>query len=201
MDAYLDGLLDELVTAEPREAWSDVLGRAGGRRIVASRRAVIVAIAIAAILTAGGLATARAAGVISIFEAPHRATIELTPSTLVGNAGEISNCRLVGETADQVATMLASSGIGIEWRFQDWGSVTGAAGDGSPAGDQQAVEANARTGAIAASGGDSTAVSSVPGDSIVWNALPDNQEPNEAFVFVEAPNDPNAPQMSLAACP
>jgi len=28
MDAYLDGLLDELVTAEPREAWSDVLHRA-----------------------------------------------------------------------------------------------------------------------------------------------------------------------------
>lgn len=162
---------------------------------------MIVGIAIAAILTAGGLATARAAGVISLFEAPHRATIELTPSRLVGTAGEIWNCSLVGKTADQAATMLAAGGIGIEWRFQDWGSVTGIGGDGSPAGDRQAVAANARAAAIAAGGGDSTAVSSAPGDSIVWNALPDNEEPNEAFVFVEAPNDPNAPQMSLAACP
>jgi hypothetical protein len=39
-DAYLDGLLDELVTAEPRERWNDVLGRA--RR---SRRRYIAVVA------------------------------------------------------------------------------------------------------------------------------------------------------------
>ena len=44
-DAYLDGLLDELVTAEPREQWNDVLGRA--RR---SRRRYAVGIAAVAAL-------------------------------------------------------------------------------------------------------------------------------------------------------
>ncbi len=45
MDAHLDGLLDELVTAEPRDAWSDVLGRA--RR---SRRRYTAVVAAAAVL-------------------------------------------------------------------------------------------------------------------------------------------------------
>lgn len=43
-DAYLDALLDELVTAEPREQWNDVLGRArrSRRRYVAAVAAVAV---------------------------------------------------------------------------------------------------------------------------------------------------------------
>ena len=48
MDAHLDGLLDELVTAEPRERWNDVLGRA--RR--ARRRYVAVVAAVAALVLA-----------------------------------------------------------------------------------------------------------------------------------------------------
>jgi hypothetical protein len=44
MDAYLDGLLDELVTAEPRPAWSDVLGRA--RRSRRRYGAIVAAIAV-----------------------------------------------------------------------------------------------------------------------------------------------------------
>jgi hypothetical protein len=44
MDAHLDGLLDELVTTEPREAWSDVLGRA--RRSRRRYAAVVTAIAV-----------------------------------------------------------------------------------------------------------------------------------------------------------
>lgn len=45
MDAHLDGLLDELVTAEPREQWKDVLGRA--RR---SRRRYTTVVAALAVL-------------------------------------------------------------------------------------------------------------------------------------------------------
>jgi hypothetical protein len=45
MDSYLDGLLDELVTAEPRERWNDVLGRA--RR---ARRRYLAAVATVAAL-------------------------------------------------------------------------------------------------------------------------------------------------------
>ena len=44
MDAHLDNLLDELMTAEPREAWNDVLHRArrSRRRYVAVFTAVVV---------------------------------------------------------------------------------------------------------------------------------------------------------------
>ena len=45
MDAYLDGLLDELVTAEPRERWNDVLGRARH-----SRRRYATVVAVVAVL-------------------------------------------------------------------------------------------------------------------------------------------------------
>jgi hypothetical protein len=45
-DAYLDGLLDELVTAEPRAQWNDVLGRARRSR----RRYAAVVAAVAALV-------------------------------------------------------------------------------------------------------------------------------------------------------
>ncbi len=48
MDAYLDGLLDELVPAEPREQWSDVLGRARRSR----RRYTAVVAAVCALVLA-----------------------------------------------------------------------------------------------------------------------------------------------------
>lgn len=48
MDAYLDGLLDELVPAEPQDAWNDVLHRA--RRT--KRRYTTLAVAIAALILA-----------------------------------------------------------------------------------------------------------------------------------------------------
>jgi hypothetical protein len=46
MDAHLDGLLDELVVAEPSEAWNDVLGRARRSR----RRYAAVAVAVAVLV-------------------------------------------------------------------------------------------------------------------------------------------------------
>lgn len=50
MDAYLDGLLDELVAAEPRERWDDVLGRA--RRSRRRYTAVVAAVAALAVVPA-----------------------------------------------------------------------------------------------------------------------------------------------------
>lgn len=48
MDAYLDQLLDELVSAEPRDAWPDVLHRAHrSRRRYVAAAAVVAALALA----------------------------------------------------------------------------------------------------------------------------------------------------------
>lgn len=200
MDAYLDGMLDELVAAEPREAWSDVLGRARRSRLPSiSRRWAVGGLIAATVLSAGGLATARATGLLD-FGPLHQATLDVSPTTLVGTSGQISTCELIGKRADQVEATLAASGIGIEWRFQHWGTVVETTGDSSPA---AAAQAGAQTvaDAEAVSGGSSDAVSSVPDDSIVWDAVPDDQSPNMAFVFVEAPNDPNAPTVSPTGCP
>lgn len=191
-------------------AWEDVLRRAQRQSSLSSvkrhgprhrtfRRALAVLVAAAA-LTAGGLATAQAAGLITIFGGTEPSTIEVASTMLVGTTGQVSTCSLIGDQASQVSAALASIGVGIEWRFQDWGTVTGVPGDGTPAGDQQSAAANARVAELAASGSDAQAVASVPGDSIVWNALPDDQTDNQAVIFVEAPNDRHAPSVSVTGC-
>lgn len=184
MDAYLDGLLDEIVAVEPRVAWDDVLRRAGSRRVTGSRRVVVGGLVAATALIAGGIATARATGLLD--SGPlHRATVYENPTTLVGTGGQVSTCELIGKPAGRVEATLASNGIGIEWRFQHWGDVVVTNGGGSPG---------------AVSGGRSDAVASVPGDSIVWDAIPDDRSPNTAFIFVQSPNDPNAPTISVTGC-
>ena len=198
---------------ELKPAWDDVLVRARRRKPVRLRRKqhlrrrgvltsrrTLGTLAAAAALTAGGLATARAAGLLD-FGPLHRATVYEAPVSLVGTSGQVSTCELIGKRAYQVGATLASRGIGIEWRFQHWGDVVETTGDGSAAGDANAARANAHTIAVAVSGGSSDAVSSVPDDSIVWSATPDPQSSNKAFVFAEAPNDPNAPTISLTDCP
>lgn len=57
MDAYLDGLLDELVPAEPREAWSDVLHRARRSR---RRYTAVVAVVGALVLVPAAWAAVNA---------------------------------------------------------------------------------------------------------------------------------------------
>lgn len=52
--------------------------------------------------------------------------------------------------------------------------------------------------AEAVTGGSSDAVSSVPDDSVVWDLVPDGQ--TKAFVFVQAPGDPNAPTVATDNC-
>jgi len=163
-----------------------------------------VLVAVVAVVALAGAGVAIAAGV-GAFAAPlHQATIDVNASTLGGQDG-ISACGLIGKPAGQVAATLTSKGIGVEWRYTHWGtavaSTSGAPGASTP---QQQAEANAQGAAQdvhaaeAVTGGSSDAVSSVPDDSVVWDMVPDGQ--TKAFVFVQAPNDPNAPTVSTDNC-
>jgi hypothetical protein len=173
--------------SELQPDWDDVLTRTQQRRssgatrrprrrIPSSRWALVAAVVTAAALSVGGLAIADAFGPL------HGAKLVVNPSTVGGTNG-IPTCDLIGKRADQVAAKLASSGIGVEWRYMHWGATVVPTGSGSPG---------------AVTGGTSEAVSSVPNDSVVWDVVPDGQ--TKAFVFVEAPNDPNAPTISSASC-
>lgn len=174
-------------------AWDDVLARVTKhprprRRLRASRRALAGAMVAAAGLSVGGFALADA-----VEHGPlHGGRIDVDAATLPGG---ISSCELIGKPAGQVSARLASSGIGIEWRFTHWGTTVASTALTSPAVAAQAY-AHAVAQAEAVTGGSSDAVSSVPDDSVVWDVVPDGQ--TKAFVFVEAPNDPNAPQID---CP
>ena len=187
--------------------WDDVLARAGQRglspvrarlRLRASRWALAGALVAAAGLGVGGLAIADAFGPL------HGATIEISPMT-VGGPGGISSCGLIGKSAGEVASTLAGRGIGIEWRFTRWGTESAStAGTPEPTTPRERAAASAQGAAQtvgqaqAVTGGSSDAVSSVPDDSIVWDVVPDGG--TKAFVFVEAPNDPNAPNVSTQNC-
>jgi hypothetical protein len=188
-------------------AWDDVLARAATvpsraitlpGRIPKSRWTLVAAVVAVAGLSLGGLALADEFGPL------HRATIQVNASTLGGPNG-ISACGLIGKPAGQVAATLTSNGIGIEWRYTHWGtavaSTSAAQGATTP---QQKAQANAQGAAQdvhaaeAVTGGSSDAVSSVPNDSVVWDLVPDGQ--TKAFVFVQAPNDPNAPTVATDNC-
>ena len=183
-----DALAREVpLRTELHPAWEDVLARAEQResfvaaprphrRLLTSRWALVGALIAAAGLSVGGLAIADAFGPL------HGAKLVVNPSTVGGTSG-ISTCGLIGKRADQVAAKLTSSGIGIEWRFMHWGTTIASTGKGSP---------------TAITDGRADVVSSVPGDSVVWDITPDGQ--TKAFVFVQAPNDPNAPTISSENC-
>jgi photosystem II stability/assembly factor-like uncharacterized protein len=107
-DAYLDGLLDELVTTEPREAWEDVLDRA--RR--ARRRYVAIVVAVITLLvvpSAWAIQQAWSGKHYSPTYAPRAAQIVdlswLSPRhgwALLGRScgGAHDRCALVAETRD-----------------------------------------------------------------------------------------------------
>jgi hypothetical protein len=204
-----DALGRELpLRAELEPRWNDVVARAGRprsavrrrprRRVFASRWALVGALIAAAGLSVGGLAIADAFGPL------HGGTIYVDATT-VGGPNGISSCGLIGKPAGQVASTLADKRVGIEWRFTHWGTaVATAAGTPAPATPQEKAQASAQGAAQtvgqaeAVTGGSSDAVSSVPDDSTVWDVVPDGQ--TKAFVFVEAPNDPNAPHVSTDNC-
>jgi hypothetical protein len=193
----LGGEVPLRVELEP--AWSDVLARAERprRRTLASRWALAGALAAAVGLSVGGFAIADA-----VSSSLHRATVYISGAT-IGGPGGIANCSLIGEPADQAAATLAGSGVTVEWRSTDWGTVTAATvGDPTPTTPREKALEAARAGALevfsaeAVTGGSSDAVDSPPAGSVVWDVIPDGR--TKAFVFVEAAHDPNAPKIG---CP
>lgn len=205
------GISEALAQAVPlrtelRPSWDDVLARAEQRdaprasrrrrRVLSSRWALAGALIAIAGFSVGGLAIADAFGPL------HGATVYVSGGTIGGPNG-LSTCSLIGQPADRVAATLTNDGIAIEWRFTHWGTTTVAtAGEPAATTPQEKLAETARAGALqvqgaeAVTGGSSDAVASAPAGSLVWDAVPDG--PTKAFVFVESPNDPNAPKIG---CP
>ena len=194
--------LEELQSVLARHAGSENPRKLPSGQRVSGWRPLLIAVV--AVVALGGAGVAIAAGVGAFARPLHQATVDVNASTL-GGPGGVSACDLIGKPAGQVAATLTSNGIGIEWRYTHWGTAVASTSStpGATTPKQQA-EANAQGAAQdvhaaeAVTGGSSDAVSSVPDDSVVWDMVPDGQ--TKAFVFVEAPNDPNAPTVSTDNC-
>ena len=139
-------------------------------------------VALPAFVAAGASAAlaATALAVTGVFGPLHGASIQ--PSALGSGAA----CGLIGGTAAHAQTTLAQNGYRVEWRFQRWGADLLSPASGSTPG--------------AVGGGYSSAPESVPPDSVVWDITPDTRTSGSVFVFVEAPNDPNAPHIVPPDC-
>jgi hypothetical protein len=147
-------------------------------------RPLILAAAAAgvAVLAFASLATAGAIG----FGPLHGASISPNPPTLTSGAASTFACNLIGQTAGQAEAALHQNGYQIEWRFQHWGSQP-----------VQSADKNAPGGVT---GGYTSEPQTVPADSVVWDIDADTRSDNALFVFVEAPNDPNAPTLTPPNC-
>lgn len=141
---------------------------------------VAAAAGVVAILVLASLATAGAFGPL------HGASISPTPPTLTTPASSDLVCSLIGQTASRAETLLHQSDYQIEWRYQHWGTQIARTGSGTSPG--------------AVTGGYTTEPATVPADSIVWDIGTDSRTPKALFVFVQAPNDPNAPTVTPPAC-
>lgn len=135
-----------------------------------------------AVLAFASLATAGAIGIGPL----HDASISSNPPSLGPGATSTLACNLIGQTAGQAQTTLDQNGYQIEWRFQHWGS--------------QPVQNADENAPGAVNGGYSSAPHTVPADSVVWDIGTDSRSANTVFVFVEAPNDPNAPTLTSPNC-
>ena len=144
--------------------------------------ALAAAAVVVAVLAFASLATAGAIG----FGPLHGASISPNPPTLATGAKSTLACNLIGQTAGQAETVLHQNGYQIEWRFQHWGS--------QPA---QNTDKNA-PGPV--TGGYSSEPQTVPAESVVWDIDADTRSANTLYVFVEAPNDPNAPTLTPPNC-
>lgn len=134
-----------------------------------------------AVLVFASLATAGAIG----FGPLHSASISPNPPLTTGTASALA-CNLIGQSAGQAETALHRNGYQIEWRFQHWGS--------------QPVHSADKNAPSGVAGGYSSEPQTVPADSVVWDIGADTRSANTFFVFVEAPNDPNAPTLTPPNC-
>jgi hypothetical protein len=140
------------------------------------------ATALIAVLAFASLATAGAIG----FGPLHGASISPNPPTLTTGATSTLACNLIGQTAGQAETVLRQNGYQIEWRFQRWGS--------------QPVQNADKDAPSGVTGGYTSEPQTVPAESVVWDINADTRSANTFFVFVEAPNDPNAPTLTPPNC-
>ena|SRR5579859_2410133 len=147
-----------------------------------SRRPLVLSFAVgAALLLLGGLALA------SVFGPLHNAVLKVNPPALSSASDSATSCQLIGQTAGKAEEVLAQRGYRIEWRFQHWGTQSGSTGNS--------------TTPTAVTGGYTDTPAAVPANSVVWDITADSQTANAVFVFVQAPNDPNAPTIVPPACP
>ena len=141
---------------------------------------ILVLAAVCSTLVLCGLALAGAFGPL------HDATLAPAPPSLPP-AEDAAACRLIGGDAASAAASLTRQGFKIEWRFQRWGTQVVTPADGDKAGS--------------VTGGYTSTPATVPDDSLVTSIVPDAVMPRRLYVFVEAPNDPNAPTLVPPACP
>jgi hypothetical protein len=135
-------------------------------------------------VAAAGMIAAAALAATGVFGPLHEAKLQVAPPNVVLDSGRA--CELIGGTAAHAETVLSQNGYQIEWRFQHWGT-------------QVLTPATSTTpGAIG--GGYTTTPKTVPPTSVVWDITPDTRAAKTVFVFVQAPDDPNAPQIVTPAC-
>jgi hypothetical protein len=132
-----------------------------------------LAAALALICAGGALAYAIVAG-------------PLHNATLIPDATGPGACQLIGKTAADASTYFGAQGVTIWWRFSHWPSSSAPATAPATPGEATMV-----------GGGFTSSPATVPTDSIVWNTMPVEGDSSRVIVFVEAPNDPNAPQLTL----
>jgi hypothetical protein len=171
-DEIVRNLLRPLARVEPVA----LIRKDAGRRL---RPRMLIAAAVGtAILLFAGLAVAGAVGPLRHFGPLHHASISPNPPTFA--------CGFIGETAGQAAPRLHERGYQIKWLYQHWATQVVQ----SPHGDTPG----------AVTGGYTAAPATVPADSVVWNIDVDTNAAMTLDVFVEAPNDPNAPAVIHPKC-
>lgn len=154
------------------------------RRMPRSRRGRAPLLVLAGLAAAAAPAAATLAAT-GVFGPLHQATLQPSTPNVALNTGLA--CPLIGGTAGKAQTTLSENGYRIEWRFQHWGSQVLVPGSSTTPG--------------AVGGGYASTPETVPPDSIVWDITPDERTSKTVFVFVQAPNDPNAPRIVPPDCP
>jgi hypothetical protein len=174
-ESQIEKLLAPLRQIEPvSRAQASAPGMARGRTMVLLALIVIAA-------TAG---VAAAVDPLDLFNQP-------TVAPRIAGDGEEreagiprSECQLLGRTADVAHAFLTARGLMVSWRVTQFGS--------------QVAPPSSPRGAGTLEGGYTTAPSSVPPESVVWDIVHDPQLPESVvIVFVHAPDDANAPRIAV----
>lgn len=94
-------------------------------------------------------------------------------------------CELLGGRASDAQTFFEHRGLTVSWRYTTWGTQVVQTGPG---------------GLRAVSGGGTRMRDTVPPDSVVYDVAHERAEQGTVIVFVQSPNDPNAPKLVVPRC-